>query len=434
MTLSASPSPFPIHPSTTAILTIKNSGTTGYCCRLASKYKNELNYSQKYIFVSAGGEQLITVAARKKLTPGLRIQLYAVTIEKSLGVPDDDTMKAIIDGSKHLRAPCINLKIDVIDTSVHNAEEHLPGLPPTHIQKGTNSASNTPNDSDVSLFDNYVAHAKKNSYSLANNTDTFYSSNNTYTSTVDSQLCESSVRRSGQVNSQLIDQLDVDMGQLKLQLQTLERKINNILATTPLSSTSTSTNGMLNTSQNFELSQIDMNTLVSAVTQRLLAELKNPYTMLIPSNDKTASCCDYMENGVIAQKSFINEVTNSAVQNDEHGQQEQVSLNTYDANIVDVISREQSEQLTDKSEIMTNTSESINCVSNGREREVTEVRTNSVVSRQVSIPEVTRPSSRDNKGKQLQNVLGNIFILLLIFFVALCTKLLKRALQSTRKV
>lgn len=449
MTLSASPSPFPIRPSSTAILAITNSGTTGYCFRLASKYKNELNYSQKHGFVSAGSKQLITVASRSHLTPGLRIQLYAVAVEKSLGVPDDDMIKAIIDGSKHLKTPSINLKINVINTSVHNAEEQLLNLPPTHIQKGSSATLSTANDSDVSLFDNYVAHAQKSSYSLTNNTDTLYSSDHTCTSLIDSQLCESSVRRSTQVNSQLIDQLDIDMGQLKLQLQTLESKIDSILETVPLAPVSTSTSTKLNASQTLEFSEIDMNALVSAVTQRLTAELKSHCSIPIHSDIEAASCCDNVQDDTVAQKLSINEVSNPTERSDNDNdnndaylnkervqthekEREQVSVNIHDTDVDGIIYREQSGQLTENNEMIMNNNENISGVPSGKEGEATGVRIGNSVLGQMSTPEVLRPSSKASKGKQLQNALGNIFILSVIFFIAVCTKLLKRMIQSKK--
>lgn len=135
LTLSASPSPLPIRPSSTAVLAITNSGTTGYCFQLAAKYKNELKYSPKRGFISAGAEQLITVAALSNLTPGLRVQIYAVATEKSLGIPDDDMVKVIIDGAKRLKTPCVNLKVDVVNLNAHTTKEHLPQLPPAHMQK-----------------------------------------------------------------------------------------------------------------------------------------------------------------------------------------------------------------------------------------------------------------------------------------------------------
>lgn len=406
LTLSASPSPLPIRPSSTAVLAITNSGTTGYCFQLAAKYKNELKYSPKRGFISAGAEQLITVAALSNLTPGLRVQIYAVATEKSLGIPDDDMVKVIIDGAKRLKTPCVNLKVDVVNLNAHTTKEHLPQLPPAHMQKNHGVAPNFGNDSETSLFDNYLTQTQKNSCSLTNNTDTLYSSDHTCISLIDSQLCEASNKRIGQGNSQGIDKLDVDVGQLKLKLQTLENKVDAILETVPLASTSSK----LGVSQNFELSEADMNGVISAVIERLSAEFK---AQLV------ASVCT-----VAAQH------PDGSKQEDGEQSQRKVPAETA---ITDVRSIQHKNQLDDEIEAATNNNKNsnLNSTLNGTEREASGVRDR--LSGQPPTPEAPRSSPGTSVGKQLQNALGQVLILSIIFAIAACSKLLKRALRSKKE-
>ena len=411
MTLSASPSPLPIRPSSTAVLAIRNSGITGYCFQLATKYKSELKYAPKRGFISAGAKQLITVAALSSLTPGLRIQIYAVATEKSLGTPTDDMIKVIIDGAKQLKTPCVNLKIDVINLDAHAAEDQQTQLPPAYLQKGSSTATNVGVDSETSLFDNYVAHTQKNSYSLTNNTDTLYSNDQTYTSLVDSQLCEMPGKRTGQANSQLIDSLDVDMKQLKLQVQLLESKIDSILETVPLT-----TSSKLSASQSLELSEIDINNFVSVVTERLTAELKSQ--LAASAHNKTVPHTDSANQEMAASEMPIAGMQDPAVQEDEDNRsakQEQSQRQSIGEPTTDADSTSCREQSSKETEVVKSESQ----ISNS-------------VSRQL-ISEAPRSSSSTSAGKQLQNALGNIFILSIIFAIAACGKLLKRALRSKKE-
>lgn len=424
LTLSASPSPLPIRPSSTAVLAITNSGTTGYCFQLAAKYKNELKYSPKRGFISAGAEQLITVAALSNLTPGLRVQIYAVATEKSLGIPDDDMVKVIIDGAKRLKTPCVNLKVDVVNLNAHTTKEHLPQLPPAHMQKNHGVAPNFGNDSETSLFDNYLTQTQKNSCSLTNNTDTLYSSDHTCISLIDSQLCEAPNKRIGQGNSQGIDKLDVDVGQLKLKLQTLENKVDAILETVPLASTSIK----LGVSQNFELSEADMNGVISAVIERLSAEFK---AQLVASVCTVAAPHpDGSKQEVLVQESLPKKEVSSTSQEDGEQSQRKVPAETA---ITDVRSAQHKNQLDDEIEAATNNNKNsnLNSTLNGTEREASGVRDR--LSGQPPTPEAPRSSPGTSVGKQLQNALGQVLILSIIFAIAACSKLLKRALRSKKE-
>ncbi|EFO64157.1 Hypothetical protein GLP15_464 [Giardia lamblia P15] len=422
MTLSASPSPLSIRPSSTAILAITNSGTTGYCFQLAAKYKNELKYSPKRGFISAGTEQLITVAALSNLTPGLRVQIYAVATEKSLGIPDDNMVRIIIDGAKRLKTPCVNLKVDVINLDAQTTKEHLSQLPPVHMQKSHSVAPNFGNDSETSLFDNYVTQTQKSSYSVTNNTDTLYSSDHTCISLIDSQLCETSGKRIGQVNSQGIDKLDIDVGQLKLKLQTLENKVDTILETIPLTSTFSKSNA----SQNFELSETDMNGVISAVIERLSTEFKSQLVASVCN--VTAPYSDKSKQETLVQEALLEKETSSASLEDKEQSQEKVPSETIITDTCDVKRRK---QLNNEVEAVMNSNGTLNSISNSTERETSGVRDR--VSGQLPTLEASRSSSETSAGKQLQNALGQMFILSIIFAIAACTKLLKRALRSKRE-